>query len=127
MENESGDLIQPPPPPPPPTEKQFSNVEVAIMPEFPGGEKELINFLAKNTKYPADAKENGIQGTAMVHFIITKEGKVDKAEILKSVSQTIDNEALRVVSSMPAWKPGRDKNGQPVNVHLTIPIKFKLQ
>jgi TonB family protein len=127
MENESGDLLQPPPPPPPPTDKNISNAELSKMPEFPGGEKELINFLAKNTKYPPDAKENGIQGTVMVHFVITKEGKVEKAEILQSVSQAIDNEALRVVSSMPAWKPGRDKNGQAADAHLTIPIKFKLQ
>jgi TonB family protein len=100
--------------------------KVDEMPEFPGGEAALRNFLANSVKYPEIAKENGIQGKVYITFIVTKEGKVTEPEIARGVDPSLDKEALRVVSSLPDWKPGK-QHGQPVNVSYTVPITFALQ
>jgi len=96
------------------------------MPEFPGGNEALSQFMVKNIKYPKAAIEEGIQGTVYVDFIVNSEGKVTEAEIQKSVSPELDAEALRVINKMPNWTPAEQK-GEKVSVHLTLPVKFKLQ
>lgn len=94
-------------------------------PEFPGGEEELLKWIAKTTKYPEIAKENGISGRVFVEFVIDKTGKVTKAQIKKGVDPYLDAEALRVVKSMPDWKPGKQR-GKTVPVSYQLPIKFTL-
>lgn len=98
---------------------------VEQMPEYPGGETALMNFLSRNLRYPADAQENRKQGSAVVRFVVNRLGDVEKAEIMRSVCQSIDREALRVVRLLGGWKPGLQK-GQPVDVYYTLPINFKL-
>lgn len=80
----------------------------------------------KNIKYPPKAEENGIQGRVIVTFVITKEGKMTKAKVKKSIDPLLDAEALRVVKTMHKWIPGR-QNGKVVNVQFTIPVTFRLQ
>lgn len=96
------------------------------MPEFPGGEKALIKYLGKNVRYPIIAQENGIKGKVFVSFIIDQNGLISNVELIRGVDVSIDNEALRVVRSMPKWKPGR-QNGMPVKVRYSVPILFELQ
>jgi TonB family protein len=103
--------------------KVFSAVE--HVPEFQGGQKGLMIFLTENIKYPKDARENGIQGRVLVKFIVCTDGSLCDAEVVRSVSPSIDTEVLRVVKSMPNWKPGV-QNGQPVRVFYTLPVSFKL-
>lgn len=99
---------------------------VENMPEFPGGELALRKYIAENVKYPEDAKEKGIQGRAYVSFVIDKEGNVANVKLARGTGfESIDNEALRVVSLLPKWKPGM-QGGKAVNVSYTIPIIFKL-
>jgi TonB family protein len=99
---------------------------VEEMPEFPGGEMALRQFIANNVKYPDDAMKNGIQGKVYVTFVVSKVGSVAGAKIARGVSPSLDAEALRVVNSLPKWEPGKQK-GQTVNVSYTIPINFVLQ
>lgn len=94
-------------------------------PEFPGGEAALLQWVAKNTQYPPIAKDMGIKGKVFVQFIIDKEGKVTNVEIIRGVDPSLDKEALRVVKSMPSWKPGKQR-GKPVKVSFQIPINFTL-
>ncbi|TKG94069.1 energy transducer TonB [Puteibacter caeruleilacunae] len=94
-------------------------------PEFPGGEKAMWNFLSKKVKYPTIAQENGVSGTVYVGFIIGKEGDVEEVRLLRGADPSLDKEALRVVKSMPQWKPGR-QNGRAVRVSFRVPIKFQL-
>jgi TonB family protein len=99
--------------------------KVEKMPMYPGGVNELMIYLAKNIKYPADAQARGIQGRIIVRFVVTKEGKIEKTEILRSLDPSCDKEALRVVNAMPQWTPGEQK-GKKVSVYYTLPIVFKL-
>lgn len=99
---------------------------VEEMPEFPGGEMELRKFIATQVKYPAVAAEQGIQGKVYVTFVVDKEGDVRNAKIARGVDPSLDAEALRVVSSIPKWIPGKQR-GQAVNVSYTVPINFALQ
>ena len=99
---------------------------VEKMPVFPGGEQELFNYLNKNIKYPAIARENGIQGRVFVTFVVDAEGKVKDAKILRGLGSGLDDEALRVVRNMPAWKPGM-QNGRVVQVQYNLPIVFTLK
>jgi TonB family protein len=100
--------------------------KVDTLPEFPGGETALRNFLASEIKYPEIASENGIQGKVYVTFIITKKGKVTEPKISRGVDPALDKEALRVVSSLPDWKPGKQR-GEAVNVSYTVPVYFELE
>ena len=95
------------------------------MPVFPGGEKELLNFISHNLLYPVAAQENGVQGTVVIRFIVTKEGKVDKIRVLRPLNPDTDREACRVVSILPDWTPGKEE-GEPVNVYYTLPVKYRL-
>jgi TonB family C-terminal domain len=99
---------------------------VEQMPTFPGGESELLAYIGKNLKYPVIAQENGIQGTVIVRFVVSKTGDVEKVEVLRSLDAACDKEAKRVVSSLPRWIPGR-QNGANVAVYYTLPIKYKLE
>ena len=99
---------------------------VEQMPEFPGGEAELIHYISKNIHYPQAAKEKGIQGRVFVGFVIEKDGSVSNVRNLRSVDSELDAEAMRVVESMPKWKPGMH-NGEFVRVSYQIPIFFKLE
>jgi protein TonB len=101
-------------------------VVVEEMPEFPGGELALRTFLGKAVVYPRVAQENGIQGKVFVTFVVNKDGSVSNAKITRGVDPSLDAEALRVVSTLPKWKPGKQR-GFPVRVSFTVPISFKLQ
>lgn len=100
--------------------------KVEQMPEFPGGQTELINFLMKSVKYPQQAMESAIQGKVFVSFVVGKKGSVLNAKIERGVDPLLDAEALRVVNSMPKWIPGKEK-GKDVAVQFTLPISFRLQ
>lgn len=91
---------------------------------FPGGQAELMKFLAANLRYPADAQERGAEGRVIVKFVVDSEGTISDAQILRGVDPSIDREALRVVKLMPKWQPGKN-NGKPVSSYFTIPITFK--
>lgn len=99
---------------------------VENMPEFPGGELALRKFIANAIKYPVIAQENGIQGKVYVNFVVDKDGSVTQARIARGVDPSLDKEALRVVNSLPKWKPGMQR-GKPVKVSYTVPISFVLQ
>ncbi|PJJ54550.1 TonB family protein [Hymenobacter chitinivorans DSM 11115] len=99
---------------------------VEQMPVFQAGTSTLTHYLAAHVQYPAQAKKEKIQGTVLVRFMVGPEGKVKRAAVVKSRHPLLDAEALRVVSAMPAWKPGRH-NGRPVSVSMTVPIEFKLK
>jgi protein TonB len=97
------------------------------MPEYPGGVSAMMTFVMENIKYPEEAKQAKKEGRVLCSFIIDKEGKVTEPHVVKSSgTQCLDDEAVRIVSLMPDWKPGKDK-GEPVNVLYTIPILFKLK
>ena len=98
---------------------------VEEMPDFPGGMAECMKFLSKNIKYPTQAIENGIQGRVIIQMVVTKEGDIAEAKVVRGVDPLLDAEALRVINSMPKWKPGKQR-GEAVNVKYTIPVVFKL-
>jgi len=98
---------------------------VEEMPEFPGGTEALMQYITGAIKYPVSSQEKGAQGRVAVTFIVSKEGDVTNAEIIRGVDDALDEEALRIVNAMPRWKPGRDK-GENVNVRFTLPIRFHL-
>jgi len=99
--------------------------KVEIKPVFPGGDTALLKFISSNTKYPVSAKELGIEGKVYVQFVIGEDGKVTKVEIGHGVDRYLDEEAMRVVSNMPDWIPGKQRN-KNVPVTYVIPINFKL-
>ncbi len=104
--------------------KIFTVVEQ--MPSFPGGEAALMQYLSKNIKYPPFAEENNIQGRVICSFVVERDGSVTDIHIAKGVDPSLDKEAIRVVSGMPKWIPGR-QNGQSVRVKYTLPVTFRLQ
>ena len=104
--------------------KIFTVVEQ--MPSFPGGEAALMQYLSKNIKYPPFAEENNIQGRVICTFVVERDGSVSDIRIARSVDPSLDKEAIRVVSGMPKWIPGR-QNGQSVRVKYTLPVTFRLQ
>ena len=99
---------------------------VEQMPEFPGGQAEMMKYLAQNIQYPANAAKNNVEGRVVVQFVIEKDGRIGEVKIARSVDPELDAEALRVVKSMPNFIPGR-QDGKPVAVWYNIPISFKLQ
>lgn len=105
-------------------EKVFDVVEQ--MPSFPGGQAALLEYLSKNTRYPAVAEENGVQGRVVVTFVVERDGSITDVTVVKSVDPSLDKEAARVVKSMPNWIPGK-QNGSAVRVKYTVPVSFKLQ
>jgi TonB family protein len=107
-----------------PGDKKIYTV-VEKMPQFPGGESALMEYLARNIKYPVDAQKNNEQGNVIVRFVVNDLGKVEKPEILRSISSSLDKEALRVINSLSDWTPG-EQNGVKVPVYYTLPINFKI-
>ncbi len=99
---------------------------VENMPEFPGGMGALMQFLGKNIKYPTIAQENGVQGRVIVQFVVNKDGSIVDPVVVRSVDPYLDKEALRVIKTMPKWKPGMQR-GKAVRVKYTVPVTFKLQ
>ena len=95
------------------------------MPQYPGGEKVMMEYVAKNVKYPQEAKDKEIQGRVFVSFVVEKDGSVSTVKVLRGIGGGCDEEAVRVVSSMPKWKPGI-KDGKPVRVSYMMPLNFKL-
>ena len=102
-------------------------VIVESMPEFPGGQQALFKYLSENVKYPVIAQENGIQGRVICQFVVNKDGSIVDVEVVRSGGDpSLDKEAIRVIKSMPKWKPGKQR-GKPVRVKYTVPVNFKLQ
>lgn len=104
-------------------EEVLSSVEQ--MPEFPGGEEELIAYIFKRLKYPAIAQENGVQGTVVLKFVVTKTGAIGEVQVVRSLDTACDKEAVRVVKLLPNFIPGK-QNGTNVSVWFTLPVKYKL-
>lgn len=101
-------------------------VAVEEMPEFPGGKSALMQFIANSVKYPEIALQSNIQGRVYVKFVVSKTGEVEDVVLLRGIHSALDNEAIRVVKSMPTWKPGRQLD-KAVNVSYTVPINFSLR
>lgn len=99
---------------------------VEEMPEFPGGMNKLAEYLGKNIKYPQMARESGIQGRVFVQFVVEPDGSVSNVAVMRSLGGGCDEEAIRVVKSMPKWKAGKQR-GKPVRVSYILPVNFKLQ
>jgi len=107
-------------------QKEKVYLKVEQMPEYQGGEQELIKFIVNSVDYPAEAKKKGIQGKVFVEFVVGKDGAIRDVKVAKGVDPMLDAEAIRVVSSMPNWVSGMEK-GQQVSVQYTIPINFALK
>ena len=99
---------------------------VEEMPSYPGGEGKLMEYVAKNIKYPQIARETGIQGRVFVGFVVEPDGSVSNEKVLRGIGCGCDEEAMRVVKSMPKWKPGKQR-GKAVRVSYMLPVNFKLQ
>lgn len=99
--------------------------ELDTDPSFIGGETAMLKFLSDNLIYPETAKTNNIKGRVIVEFIVDKNGNISSPKVLRSPNKILDEEAIRVVSKMPKWKPGT-KDGKPVSTKMVLPIKFEL-
>ena len=111
-------------------EEEVSEQEVFTiveeMPSYPGGDVKLYEYLGKNIKYPQIARESGIQGRVFVNFVVEPDGSVSNVKVMRGIGGGCDEEAMRVIKSMPKWKPGKQR-GKAVRVTYTIPVVFKLQ
>jgi len=116
----------------PPSDDDEEVVEAEIftvvesMPSFPGGMGELMKFLGQNINYPTLAKESGIQGRVFINFVVEPNGSISNVKVLRGIGGGCDEEAVRVVKSMPKWSPGKQR-GKPVRVSYNFPVKFTLQ
>lgn len=97
-----------------------------VMPAFPGGDSEMMKWLSENIVYPKIAEENGVQGRVIVKFLVDENGAIHEPKVLFSIDPSLAKEALRVVSAMPRWIPGKN-NGVAVSVYFTLPVTFQLQ
>jgi TonB family protein len=139
--------LMPPPPPPPPSSEKISDLKenartvaegqisesekepfvvVEEMPTFPGGDLALLKYIGENTVYPENAKQQNIQGKVIIRFCVTEKGGVSRISVLKGVSPELDEEAMRVVRTLPEFKPGK-QGGKPVPVWYMVPITFTLR
>lgn len=105
-------------------QKVFDVVEQ--MPEYPGGQAALFEYLSKNIKYPADAEKKKIEGRVLVTFVVNTDGSITDIEVVRKAFPSLDAEAVRVISGMPKWIPGEQK-GQKVRVKYTVPLNFRLK
>lgn len=102
-------------------------IPVDPMPEFPGGQKALFDYLRFNTHYPKQAYRKGIQGRVVCQFVVKKDGKISNVKVVRSAgNKSLDREAVRVIRSMPKWKPAMYQ-GKPVSVKYTVPVTFRLK
>jgi len=129
----------PPPPPPPPAEEEIFKV-VEQMPRFPGcedsggtkeeiakcAEDKMLQFIYKNLKYPAIARENGVDGMVVLQFVVDKSGNVTDAKVVRDIGAGCGDAAMKVVKQMPQWVPGKQR-GRAVKVLYTLPVRFKLE
>lgn len=109
---------------PPQDDKVYEVVEV--MPEFPGGQNELLKYLARNIKYPEESVKNKEEGRVSLTFIVNKDGSISDVKVVRNATPALDAEAIRIVKSMPNWTPGKEK-GKDVRVAYTVPVTFRLQ
>ena len=118
----------PPPPPKPKVEEETEEIFVVVeeQPEFPGGNAAMMKFLSDNIKYPVIAQENGIQGRVITNFVVERDGSITDVQVVRGVDPSLDKEAVRVIQSMPKWKPGKQR-GSAVRVRFTLPDVFPLQ
>ncbi len=98
---------------------------VEQMPEFPGGNEKMMEFISSNTQYPQEAKNKGVQGRVLVNFVVDTDGSVTDVDVMKGIGGGCDEEAVRVVKSMPKWQPGMQR-GKAVRVQYLVPVNFKL-
>ena len=105
-------------------QKVFDVVEQ--MPEYPGGQAALFEYLSKNIKYPDDAAKKKVEGKVFVTFVVDTDGKITDVSLLRKVFPSLDAEAIRVISAMPNWIPGK-QSGKVVKVKYTVPIMFRLK
>ena len=117
-------VVKEPEPEKPKEEEIFVAVEQQA--EFPGGQAAMMKWLSNNVRYPESAQQNDIQGRVVVKFVVEKDGSIGHATIVKGVDRDLDREALRVVSKMPKWQPGKN-NGVPVRSYFNLPVVFRLQ
>ena len=106
--------------------KEETLTVVDVMPQYPGGDRELLKFIAQSIKYPTDAQEAGVQGRVICSFVVDKKGNIVEPKIIRGIDPSLDAEALRVIGMMPRWTPGR-QDGKAVRVLYTVPITFPLQ
>lgn len=104
-------------------DKPFLIVEQ--MPQFPGGEKEMMKFIAENLKYPGKAQEAGVSGKVVVNFVVGRDGIITQIKVIRGIGMGCDEEAIRVLQKMPPWTPGQ-MGGKAVPVYFTFPITFRL-
>lgn len=95
------------------------------MPKYPGGEKELIKYLRTEVKYPKKALKKGVEGIVFISFVVGRDGAIKNLQVLKSLGSGCDEEAVRLIKSMPKWTPGK-KGNTPVDVQFYLPVRFKL-
>ena len=111
------------------TKKSGANDKVYVvveqMPSFPGGDSALLKYLFENIKYPMSALKAQKQGRVMVRFTVEKDGAISDVKVARSVTPSLDAEAVRVVKAMPKWTPGK-QDGQLVRVRYNVPVSFKL-
>ena len=124
-------LTQPPPPAPDDKPKVSNEIKTIVeqYPEFPDGEAALFAWLRAHTKYPQQARDMGIEGTVYIAFVVERDGAISNVAVARGITgggAGCNDEAIRVVSMMPAWKPGKQQ-GNPVRVSYTLPIKFRLK
>ena len=100
--------------------------EVEVMPEFPGGMQAMIEYLNTNIKYPKDAIKQEVGGRVMVMFVVETDGSLSNVRVARKVFPSLDAEAVRVVKTMPKWKPGKEK-GKVVRVNYTLPVVFSIK
>lgn len=106
--------------------KEETLTVVDVMQQYPGGDRELLKFIAQSIKYPTDAQEAGVQGRVICSFVVDKKGNIVEPKIIRGIDPSLDAEALRVIGMMPRWTPGR-QDGKAVRVLYTVPITFRLQ
>ena len=112
---------------PPPKDDNAVFSSAAHMPSFPGGDGELMKYVNNHIIYPESAKQNNIQGKVIVQFVVTKDGSIGQVKVARSVDKDLDREAIRVIKTLPPFKPARNALGETVNVWYTLPVTFKLQ
>ncbi len=108
------------------TEESEPVIAVEEPPVFPGGKEALLKYIAENTKYPSEAADNNVQGRVIIKFAVSSDGSVKRVEVMRTVHPLLDEEAVRVVNSLPLWKPGK-QNGKPVPVWYFVPVNFQLK
>ena len=99
--------------------------QVEVIPQFPGGQSALMRYLSLNLRYPQDAAENNVQGSVLVQFVVCEDGSLCNEQFIRTLGNGCEQEVLRVLRSMPAWKPGTVE-GKPVKTYFRLPVTFQL-